>query len=114
MTEMKINGAGQRLVEFPLISRLKLPLFALSNESMERIDLSRMNRDNLLREIVQLKDKFKEPLQYESIDSRTISTLLNFPVFKTHDEFVSGLDSLMGHIFEAGTGPDKVIRSIMD
>ena len=48
------NGAGQPLVEFPLISLLTLPLFTPSNESMERIDLSRMNRDNLIREIVQL------------------------------------------------------------
>ena len=53
-------------------------------------------------------------MQYESINSGTISTLLNVPVSKTHDEFASGLDSLMGHMFEAGAGLDRVIHSIMD
>ena len=51
-----VNGASQPLDEFPLTFWLRLPLFAPSNKSMKGIDLGRMNRDNLLREIVQLKD----------------------------------------------------------
>ena len=70
-----------KMEEFPLLSRLNLAMFGASKNvnSMSSFDMCRVNRDNVLRELVQLKGKMDEPLQFESLNSRTVSKLLHRP-----------------------------------
>ena len=76
------------------------------------IDIAKVTLSNILRDAVLLCEKFGEPLEIESSNSKTVSTLLNVPAFKSEEEFKGGLDSIMQHLFEEG-GPDKVVRTIL-
>ena len=66
-----------------------------------------------MREVVQLKELFDEPLKFDAPNSQLVSTLLNVPTFKTDGDFRIGLDRIMQHMFEEA-GEDKVVRAVLD
>jgi hypothetical protein len=72
-----------------------------------------MYRNNVLRKIVQLKVMFEEPLQFESMNSHTVSTLINVPQFNINEDFYLGLEALLSYLFESGGGPDLVIPLVL-
>ncbi|KAL7548721.1 hypothetical protein ACHAWF_011993 [Thalassiosira exigua] len=98
--------------DFPLLSHLhnNLPLFA--DTKFSGFDLGKVSRSNLLREVVALCDKFDEPLQFESDNSRFVSRLLNVPEFSSNEGLYTGVDRLMRQLFEEA-GPDKTVRTIL-
>ena len=83
--------------DFPLMSRLEIPsiFYPVGEKVVGNFDIAKVTRSNILRDAVLLCEKFGQPLEIESSNSKTVSTLLNVPVFKLEEEFQGGIDSIM-------------------
>ena len=96
---------------YPILSSVDISLFD-DQDVNEGFNLSKFNRNNLLREIVELKKMYNEPLSYESLNSKKNSLLIDVSHFKSEDDFITNLDGWMTQMFDID-GSESVIRCVL-
>ena len=99
--------------DFPLLSRLELPVFMRPREDTS-FDKGKVYRQNVLREIVELKEEYSEPLSFEGVNSRVQSTVVRLSQHRRSDELQLDVDRVMKKLFEGGGEHHEVIAAILD
>lgn len=111
-----INAKDHHDQRFPFLSWPSMPMFGTAAEDATQgsYGLSQTNCNNLLREIVELKELHDEPLPFESQNSFLVPTLLSLPTLriKTKDGFNTGVDKVKREQ-QSEIAEDVVVRSVV-